>query len=129
MRISDWSSGVCSSDLAILKLTSDASLGGGRDLYEANQDVYRLRRYGVHVKPGIGENTETVWLIDWANPEANHFAIAEEVTVAGNHTKRPDLVIYVNGIALGTIELKRSKRSEEHTSELQSIMRISYAVF
>src|SRR4051812_41404410 len=52
---------------AILKLTSDASLGGGRDLYEANQDVYRLLRYGVHVKPGIGEPTETVWLIDWAN--------------------------------------------------------------
>jgi len=94
---------------AILKLTSDASLGGGRDLYEANQDVYRLLRYGVHVKPGIGENTETVWLIDWANPGANHFAVAEEVTVAGNHTKRPDLVLYVNGIALGTIELKRSK--------------------
>lgn len=94
---------------AILKLTSDASLGGGRDLYEANQDVYRLLRYGVHVKPGIGENTETVWLIDWANPDANHFAIAEEVTVAGNLVKRPDLVLYVNGLALGTIELKRSK--------------------
>ncbi|HEY1831357.1 MAG TPA: type I restriction endonuclease subunit R [Acidimicrobiales bacterium] len=94
---------------AILKLVSDASLGGGRDLYEANQDVYRLLRYGVHVKPGIGENTETVWLIDWENPEANHFAVAEEVTVAGNHVKRPDLVIYVNGLALGTIELKRSK--------------------
>jgi type I restriction enzyme R subunit len=94
---------------AILKLTSDASLGGGRDLYEANKDAYRLLRYGVHVKPGIGENTETVWLIDWANPKANHFAVAEEVTVAGSHTKRPDLVLYVNGIALGTIELKRSK--------------------
>jgi type I restriction enzyme R subunit len=94
---------------AILKLTSDASLGGGRNLYEANQDVYRLLRYGVKVKAGIGENTETVWLIDWATPEANHFAVAEEVTVAGDHVKRPDLVLYVNGIALGTIELKRSK--------------------
>ena len=94
---------------AVLKLTSDVSLGGGRDLYEANQDVYRLLRYGVHVKPGIGENTETVWLIDWEHTGANHFAIAEEVTVAGNLVKRPDLVLYVNGLALGTIELKRSK--------------------
>lgn len=93
----------------ILKLTSDASLGGGRDLYEANRDVYGLLRYGVHVRPGVGENTENVWLIDWANPGANHFAIVEEVTVAGNHTKRPDLVLFVNGIALGVIELKRSK--------------------
>ena len=94
---------------AIDRLKSDASLGGGRHLYEANQDVYRLLRYGVHVRPGVGEHTETVWLIDWMNPEANHFAIAEEVTVAGNHTKRPDLVLYLNGIAIGIIELKRSK--------------------
>jgi type I restriction enzyme R subunit len=94
---------------AIYKLKSDASLGGGRDLYEANLDVYGLLRYGVHVKPGVGEQTETVWLIDWSNPEANHFAVAEEVTIAGNHSKRPDLVLYVNGIALSTIELKRSK--------------------
>jgi type I restriction enzyme, R subunit len=94
---------------AIDKLKSDASLGGGRDLYEANRDVYGLLRYGVKVKPGVGEQTETVWLIDWARPEANHFALAEEVTVLGQHTKRPDIVVYVNGIALGTIELKRSK--------------------
>lgn len=94
---------------AIARLKSDASLGGGRDLYEANEDVYRLLRYGVHVKPGIGEHTETVWLVDWENPDANQFAIAEEVTVAGSHTKRPDLVLYLNGIAVGTIELKRSK--------------------
>ena len=94
---------------ALDKLKSDASLGGGRDLYEANRDVYGLLRYGVKVKPGVGEQTETVWLVDWSNPEANDFAVAEEVTIAGNHTKRPDLVLYVNGIALGTIELKRSK--------------------
>ncbi len=94
---------------AIDKLRSDASLGGGRDLYEANRDVYGLLRYGVKVMPGVGEQTETVWLIDWKNPEANHFAVAEEVTVLGEHTKRPDVVLYVNGIALVTLELKRSK--------------------
>jgi type I restriction enzyme R subunit len=94
---------------AIDKLKSDASLGGGRDLYEANRDVYGLLRFGVKVKPGVGEQTETVWLIDWANPMANHFALAEEVTVLGQHTKRPDVVLYVNGIALVTLELKRSK--------------------
>ncbi len=94
---------------AVDRLKSEASLGGGRDLYEANQDVYRLLRYGVKVKPGVGEQTETVWLIDWEHPERNHFGVAEEVTVAGQHTKRPDLVLYINGIALCTIELKRSK--------------------
>lgn len=53
----------------------------------------------------MGENTQTVWLIDWKHPEHNHFAIAEEVTVKGAdakaNTKRPDIVLYVNGIALG----------------------------
>ena len=63
----------------------------------------------MKVKPGVGEQNETVWLIDWENPEANDFAVAEEVTVLGQHTKRPDLVLYVNGIALATLELKRSK--------------------
>ncbi|MDO3175903.1 type I restriction endonuclease subunit R [Mycobacteroides abscessus] len=94
---------------SIDKLKSDASLGGGRDLYEANRDVYGLLRYGVKVKAGVGEHYETVWLIDWATPEANHFAVAEEVTIAGSHSKRPDLVLYVNGIAFATLELKRSK--------------------
>ena len=90
------------------QLERAASLGEGRQLYDANKEVYRLLRYGVKEKSGAGEQHQTVWLVDWANPEANDFAIAEEVTVAGENTKRPDLVLYVNGIALGVIELKRS---------------------
>jgi type I restriction enzyme R subunit len=94
---------------AIERLRSDGSLGGGRNLYEANRDVYGLLRYGVKIKPGAGEHVETVWLIDWHDRANNDFAIAEEVTVAGQHTKRPDLVLYINGIAVVVIELKRSK--------------------
>ncbi|MCP6167372.1 type I restriction endonuclease, partial [Klebsiella pneumoniae] len=84
------------------------SLGEGRILYDANKEVYRLLRYGVKDKEGAGEQNQTVWLVDWKNPEANDFAIAEEVTYNGENKKRPDLVLYVNGIALGVIELKRS---------------------
>jgi len=80
-------------------------------LYHTNKAVYELLRYGVKVTPDVGENYETVHLIDWENPQDNHFAIAEEVTIKGNKTKRPDVVIYVNGIALGVLELKRSKVS------------------
>ena len=94
---------------AVERLRRDASLGGGSGLYEANHDVYNLLRYGVRVKTGVGEKTETIWLIDWDNPEANDFGIAEEVTVYGQHTKRPDVVLYVNGIAVVALELKRSK--------------------
>ena len=88
----------------------------GKSLYDRNKAVYELLRYGVKVSPGVGENHVTVWLIDWKHPENNHFAIAEEVTVKGAdlgntakaNTKRPDVVIYINGIALGVLELKRS---------------------
>lgn len=87
------------------------ALGGGKKLYEANKDIYRLLRYGVKDSEGAGQQKETVWLIDWNNPEANDFAIAEEVSISGENKKRPDIVLYVNGIALGVIELKRSSVS------------------
>ncbi|MBJ6640200.1 HsdR family type I site-specific deoxyribonuclease [Streptomyces sp. DHE7-1] len=94
---------------AIEQLKRAAALGGGRDLYEANRDVYELLRYGAKVKPGAGERNETVWLIDWADPQANDFVVVEEVTIVGKQTKRPDIVLYVNGLALVTLELKRSR--------------------
>ncbi len=93
---------------ALRVLDQAAALADGRSLYDANKDVYRLLRYGIKVKEGAGEQTQTVWLINWAEPEKNDFAMAEEVTVTGNNTKRPDLVLYLNGIAIGVIELKRS---------------------
>ncbi|MCD6186014.1 MAG: HsdR family type I site-specific deoxyribonuclease [Deltaproteobacteria bacterium] len=77
-------------------------------LYDVNKAVYSMLRYGVNVQPDIGQNKKTIQLIDWKNPQGNDFAVAEEVTIKGVHKKRPDIVIYVNGIALGVIELKRS---------------------
>ena len=89
----------------VIKTAKNLSSG----LYDANKEFYSLLRYGVTVREELGQPKETVWLIDWKNPERNDFAIAEEVTVQGKHIKRPDIVIYVNGIALGVIELKKSK--------------------
>ncbi len=79
-----------------------------KNLYGINKDVYTILRYGAKVREDVGENTQTVRLIDWENPQNNHFAIAEEVSIKGENRKRPDIVIYVNGIALGVLELKRS---------------------
>ena len=90
------------------RLGKSAALGGSKTLYDANREVHGLLRYGVKVPPQSGEPNETVWLIDWENPGSNDFALAEEVTLAGPNTKRPDLVLFVNGIALGVLELKRS---------------------
>ncbi|MEW6400192.1 MAG: HsdR family type I site-specific deoxyribonuclease [Chloroflexota bacterium] len=93
---------------ALAKVATDTS----KHLYDRNKAVYDLLRYGVKLKPEVGENNITVWLIDWKHPENNHFAVAEEVTLKGADamasTKRPDVVLYVNGIALGVLELKRS---------------------
>jgi type I restriction enzyme R subunit len=83
-----------------------------KNLYERNRIVYDLLRYGAKVKPDPQSQAETVWFIDWEKVESNHFGIAEEVTVrirvGEAPTKRPDVVLYVNGIALGILELKRS---------------------
>ena len=79
-----------------------------KSLYEVNQDTYSLLRYGAKEKEGVGEDNETVQFVDWEDPLNNDFAVAEEVTVGGNNTKRPDIVLYVNGIALAVLELKRS---------------------
>ena len=95
-------------DKVLFELNRAAGLGGSKTLYDANREVYGLLRYGVKVRPDVGEQNVTVWLIDWENPGNNDFGIAEEVTVRGENTKRPDLVLYVNGIALGVLELKRS---------------------
>ncbi len=86
------------------KVANDQS----KSLYDVNKEVYSLLRYGVNVQPEIGQQKETVWLIDWKRPYENDFAIAEEVTINGIYKKRPDVVLYVNGIALGVLELKRS---------------------
>ncbi|BAV94591.1 type I restriction endonuclease subunit R [Ichthyobacterium seriolicida] len=94
---------------AIVKTATNLS----DDLYESNKEVYKLLRYGVTVREELGKPKETVWLIDWKNPTINDFAVAEEVTVVGKHTKRPDIVLFVNGIAIGVIELKGSKVSVE----------------
>ncbi len=82
-----------------------------RNLYGNNKAVYNLLRYGVPVKIEAGKVTETVHLINWAEPEKNDFAIAEEVTLRGNLERRPDIVLYVNGIAVGALELKNSRIS------------------
>lgn len=77
-------------------------------LYQANLRTYQLLRYGVSVQTMAGKNHETVHLIDWDYPERNDFAIAEEVTLKGGYERRPDLVLYLNGLAVAVIEFKRS---------------------
>ncbi|NCT66246.1 MAG: type I restriction endonuclease subunit R [Rhodanobacteraceae bacterium] len=92
---------------ALQKLETAADVTG-ITLYQANLRTYQLLRYGVPVQTAAGQVHQTVHLVDWEHPEANDFALAEEVTLKGRHERRPDLVLYLNGLAVGVIELKRS---------------------
>lgn len=92
---------------ALQKLLAAADVTGVT-LYQANMRSYQLLRYGVPVQVAAGAAHETVHLIDWDKSERNDFALAEEVTLKGGHERRPDIVLYINGIAVAVLELKRS---------------------
>lgn len=79
-----------------------------KSLYEVNKEVYEILKYGKGITIYVGEKEEKVYFINYEEYSKNDFYVAEEVTVVGQNEKRPDIVIYINGIAVGVIELKRS---------------------
>ena len=93
---------------AALQKLETAADSTGVTLYQANLRTYQWLRYGVPVQTAAGQAHETVHLIDWVSPENNDFALAEEVTLKGGYQRRPDIVLYLNGLAIAVIELKRS---------------------
>ncbi len=80
-------------------------------LLDTNNSLYETLIGNIKAQPSPEKKHEDVCLFDFDNPLANRFAIAEEVSfidpLTGSHS-RPDIVVYVNGIALAVIELKRS---------------------
>lgn len=96
---------------ALRQLRAAAEISGNT-LYDANFKTYGLLRYGADVQTALGELTQKVHFIDWANPDNNDFALAEEVTLRGGFDRRPDIVLYINGIAIAVIELKRGSRDK-----------------
>src|SRR3546814_4937839 len=116
MRISDWSSDVCSSDL-------------GRCGWRAPANA----RLALRLEPRLDTKVEAppadvVIAVEVRPPPGNHVAVggegADPVEQIVDAALEPDL-----GSAEVEIIGGADRRSEEHTSELQSLMRISYAVF
>lgn len=111
-RLQAWLAGQRQTPYAIAEVVRQLEkarhIPSGSNLYETNRQLYELLRYGVEAAPAEGKPHDTIDLIDWENPANNEFTVAEEVTVSGKHRKRPDIVLYVNGIAVAVIELKRS---------------------
>jgi type I restriction enzyme R subunit len=81
-------------------------------LADNNEHFHRMLTEGVDVKFSIGEGktkTDKVWLIDFENPKSNEFLAINQFTVVENHNnKRPDIVLFVNGLPLVVIELKNA---------------------
>src|SRR3546814_4441611 len=106
MRISDWSSDVCSSDLAVevlLETLQQAVVDPAHDRRGPVEDLHHLLDAEVAVVVGVAQARGQRLLV----VEAQAFFVA-----AGDQ-----------------VQAEAQARSEEHTSELQSLMRISYAVF
>lgn len=81
-------------------------------LVEENRRIHRLITEGVDVEFGIGDGqvkSDKLWLIDFDHPENNDFWVTNQFTVAeGKYTRRPDVMVFVNGLPLGIIELKNA---------------------
>ena len=100
-------------DDVLTQLKSKARLGDSkmRSLMQCNNDLYETLIMGIKSQPSPDATHEDVMFFDFKNISNNSFAIAEEVSYIDpllGKNKRPDIVVYVNGIALAVIELKRS---------------------
>src|SRR3546814_9270973 len=113
MRISDWSSDVCSSDLHLDRLVVDDIAAG------IEQSVLPVA--GIGVERDVGQDADIIAarILDRRHRAAHQIVGVERLRA---------VVAAPFGLGIGK-EREAGDRSEEHTSELQSLMRISYAVF
>lgn len=98
---------------ALFQIKNKARLGNAKmnSLMQCNTDLYDVLMSGGKSQPDPESNHEDVMFFDFEDYSNNNFAIAEEVSYIDpllGKNKCPDIVVYVNGIALAVIELKRS---------------------
>ena len=79
-----------------------------RDLAVANKNFHRLIKNGIDTFNQERKQYEKVFLFDFENPQNNHFLIVDEFEFVGAKSKRADIVVFINGMAVSVIELKKS---------------------
>lgn len=92
----------------------------GSSLYECNYKFTQMMQYGIEVQYTDAKHqlkTAIVQLIDFEHEEENDFLVVNQYTVQELDTKRPDIVVFVNGLPLVVIELKSPSREETDASE------------
>ncbi len=81
------------------------------DLISRNETFHRYLTEGITVEYQKDGETkgEQLWLIDWENPDNNDFLAVNQFTIIeDNHNRRPDLILFINGLPLVVIELKNA---------------------
>src|SRR3546814_9729477 len=120
MRISDWSSDVCSSDLE----RADEVFRADPEPAELRQDPHLDRQPGAHPLLVLRRDQEA------GNHQLPDVQAGTRRAVLCAHFRSDQgLRVPVRQVQAHEVSRHRLRRSEEHTSELQSLMRISYAVF
>lgn len=98
---------------AIDQIVRDLSAPGMQEgLITASERLYNAMTLGITVTEFVEgkKHSTTVKIIDWDNPENNSFIVTEEFEVLatdGTHTRRPDIVCFINGLPIAVIEAKR----------------------
>ena len=91
---------------------------GFPDLLEENRRLHKLMTEGVDVEYYADDGTLTagkVWLLDFERPQNNNWlAVGQFVVIHGQHRRRPDVVVFVNGLPLAVIELKAPGSAGAH---------------
>ncbi len=81
------------------------------NLFQNNYQFHKYLTEGIDVEYRIGDRIagDKVWLINYKEPEKNEFLVINQLTIIeGNVNKRPDIILYVNGLPLVVIELKNA---------------------
>jgi type I restriction enzyme R subunit len=89
------------------------------ELLTNNETFHRFLTEGIPVTKRVDghDRGDRIWLIDFRNPETNEFLVVNQFTVIENgHNRRPDILLFVNGIPLVVIELKNAADENATTS-------------
>jgi type I restriction enzyme R subunit len=93
------------------------------ELLNNNETFHRLLTEGIPINKRVDneDRGDRVWLIDFKNPYNNEFVVSNQFTIIENgHNKRPDVLLFVNGIPLVLIELKNAA---DENATIQSAFR------
>src|SRR3546814_9075592 len=116
MRISDWSSDVCSSDLPVAR----ADLGADVEIDEARSAGIIPRQHGAFARGFDQDRNPAVEIVDQQDAGGAVADRGDAAEQSGSDHR---------GLALAHAVARAGVRSDEHTSDIQSLSRIPYAVF